>query len=127
MAKETYYQTEKVSYPVGTSARTMTKEVTLNSSYERCVGIALFENKNGGLSCYRVGLDDKDQQYISAVHKDMLKSDPGAGLDMNNRFLAINIKANNHKVKINTELPYELTDVLEYDMVFKLERDEKRY
>lgn len=127
MAKEQFYQTETIKYPAGTTARTMTKEVILNSSYERCVGIALFESSNGGLTTFRVGLDDKDKQYISAVHKDMLKSDPGAGLNMEERFLKINIKANGHKVKVNTELPYDTTAVLEYDIVFLLERDKQSY
>jgi hypothetical protein len=122
MNKEFYYQTETINYPAATSARTMTKEVILNSSYERCVGIAVFESRGGGLPMYRIGLDDKDQQYISAVHKDLLASDKAAGMETSKRFLPLNIKAGGHKVKVNTELPWDTTDVLEYDIVFLLER-----
>lgn len=126
MNEDIYYQSETISYATGTTAKTLRKDITLNSSYERCVGIALFESKSGGIPTYRIGIDDKDKQYISAVHKDMLRSSPQAGLDMNNRFLAMNIKAEGHKVKVSTELPADLTEDIEYDIVFKLVRSAQK-
>ncbi len=125
MAKELYYQSETVNYNGGTTARTLFKEVILDSSYDRCIGIAVLESKDGGISSYRIGLDDKDKQYISAVHKDLLKSDPAAGLSTEKRFLPVNIKAGGHKVKVATALPVNLVSDLEYDIVFLLERDQQ--
>lgn len=124
--KDLYYQSETITFPIGTTARTMTKEIILRSDYDRCIGIAVFESQTGGIPFYRIGLDDKDQQYISAVHKDLLISDKAAGMLSTNRFMPISIKAASHKVKVNTQLPKELTEILEYDIVFLLERKRQK-
>jgi len=126
MAKEIFYQSETISYATSQPAGTLYKEITLNSSYERCIGIALIESKPGGVSAYRIGLDDKDKQYISAVHKNLLMSDPAAGMAVANRFLPVNIKADGHKVKVATVIPANLTADLEYDIVFLLQRDAQK-
>lgn len=125
MAKEYFYQSETINYNAGTTARTLFYEIVLNSSYERCAGIAIFESKNGGIAAYRIGVDDKDKQYISAVHKDLLISNSAAGMETIKRFLPVNIKAGGHKVKIATVLPVDLVSDLEYDVVFLLEREEQ--
>jgi len=126
MKQESYYQSETIAYGTGTTASTYYKEITLNSSYERCVGIAVIESKDAALSSYRIGVADKDKQYISSVHKDMLRSHPTAGLSNKERFLPVNIKANGHKIKISTTLPVQLTADLEYDVVLLLERPEQQ-
>ncbi len=125
MSKDLFYQSETINYNGGTTARTLFKELVLNSSYERCVGIAVLESKDGGIPSYRIGLDDKDKQYISAVHKNLLMSDTAAGLETGKRFLPVNIKAGGHKIKIATALPIDLVSDLEYDIVFLLERDQQ--
>lgn len=125
MAKEFFYQTETINYNAGTTARTLFKEITLDGAYERCAGIAVLESKNGGIASYRIGVDDKDKQYISAVHKDLLLSDKSAGMETSNRFLPINIKAGGHKIKIATQIPVDLVSDLEYDIVFLLEREQQ--
>lgn len=126
MAKDIFYQTETISYPASQPAGSLFKEITLNSSYERCIGIALCESKDGGVPLYRIGLDDKDKQYISAVHKNLLKSDPAAGMAVANRFLPVNIKAEGHKIKVATVLPVPLVSDMEYDIVFLLQRDQQK-
>lgn len=123
--KQVYYQTELISYDALTPAKTLYKEVVLDSSYQRCVGIAVIESGNGGIPFYRIGLDDKDNQFISAVHKNLLVSDVSAGMQLQNRFLPVNIKAGGHKVKVATEIPLALVSMLQYDIVFLLERDEQ--
>jgi hypothetical protein len=125
MAKEYFYQSETINYNSGTTARTLFKEIILDSAYDRCVGIAVFESKSGGIASYRIGVDDKDKQYISAVHKDLLISDKTAGMEPEKRFLPVNIKAGGHKIKIATALPVDLVSDLEYDVVLRLERDEQ--
>ncbi len=127
MAKKEYFiQSETIQYNTGKTAGTVYKEIILNSSYERCVGIAVLESKNGGIPTYRIGLDDKDKQYISVVHKDLLLSDKTAGMSLSQRFLPQNIKAAGHKVKVATAIPADLTDDLEYDFVFLLEREPQK-
>nr|WP_321405877.1 hypothetical protein [uncultured Carboxylicivirga sp.] len=126
MEKEYFIQSETISYATGTTAGTKRKEVTLNSSYERCIGVAVLESKNGGISTYRIGLDDKDKQYISVVHKDMLISDKAAGMSIDERFLKQNIKASGHKVQISTAIPSDLVSDLEYDFVLLLEREAQK-
>lgn len=126
MEKEVFYQTETINYAAATPAATLYKEITLNSSYERCTGVALFESKTGGISTYRIGIDDKDKQYFSSTHKDLYVSSPQAGQQEENRFLKTNIKAGGHKIKIGTQLPEVLSSDLEYDIVFKLERNAQK-
>lgn len=126
MAKEYFYQSERVLIPAGTSPKTMFSEFVLNSSYERCVGMAICESQTGGIPFYRIGLNDKDKQYVQSVHKDILQSSPSAGLRVSERFLALNVKAGGHKVKVSTELPKAPTGDIEYDVIFLLERDEQR-
>ena len=121
--KEITYQAEKVSFASGTTARTYRNEFILDSSYERCIGIAVIETKDGGISSYRLGLEDNDKTIISLVHKDFLKSDPAAGMKLENRVLPLNIKAGGHKAKMVTDIPITLTADLEYDVVFVLERE----
>jgi hypothetical protein len=125
--KEYHIQSETVSLPAGTAAGTKRKNVTLNSSYERCIGIAVFECKNGGGSgVYRIGLDDKDNQIISTVHKDLLISDKAAGMKIEDRFMKQNIKADGHKVQVSTAIPDVLASDLEYDIAFLLVREPKK-
>ncbi len=124
--KEVFYQTETIGYASGQAAGTLYKEVILDSAYERVVGIAVLESKDGGIASYRIGIDDKDKQYISAVHKNLLMSDKAAGMTPSNRFLPMNIKAAGHKVKIATVIPANLTADLEYDIVFLLQREQQK-
>ena len=126
MIKELFYQTEKIVFPADTQARTYRNEIILDSSYERCVGIAVIESQTGGIPVYRLGLEDKDKMIISTVHKSFLMSDKAAGLKLDNRALPLNIKAGGHKVKIITDIPVLLTAELEYDVVFILERSEQQ-
>nr|WP_321453584.1 hypothetical protein [uncultured Carboxylicivirga sp.] len=126
MKKEYFIQSETISYPTGMVAGTKRKEITLNSSYERCIGVAVLESKTGGIPAYRIGLDDKDKQYISVVHKDMLISDKAAGMKIEDRFLVQNIKAGGHKVQISTAIPSDLVSDLEYDFVLLLEREQQK-
>ncbi len=127
MEKKDYFiQSETISYATGQAAGTVYKEIILNSSYERCIGVAVLETADGGISTYRIGLDDKDKQYISVVHKDLLISDKTAGMSLKNRFLPQNIKAAGHKVKVAVSIPAILTDDLEFDMVFLLEREPQK-
>ncbi|WP_075603111.1 hypothetical protein [Saccharicrinis aurantiacus] len=124
--KEYFIQSETISYNSGKTAGTVFKEIILNSSYDRCIGIAVLESKDGGIPAYRIGLDDKDKQYISVVHKDMLLSDKTAGMSIKQRFLPQNIKAAGHRVKVATAIPVNLVDDLEYDFVFLLEREPQK-
>ncbi|MBR8534420.1 hypothetical protein KDU71_02525 [Carboxylicivirga sediminis] len=123
--KEYFIQSETISFATGITAGTRRTEVVLNSAYERCIGVAIFETKDGG-GPYRIGLDDKDKQYISVVHKDMLISSPAAGMKIEDRFLKQNIKAGGHKVQISTAIPANLASDLEYDFVFLLEREPQK-
>lgn len=123
---EFYYQAEKITFPVDTNARTYRNEIILDSGYERCLGIAVIESKTGGIASYRIGLEDKDKMIISAVHKSFLQSAPEAGMKLENRCLPLNIKAGGHKVKVITDIPALLTEEMEYDVVFVLERSEQQ-
>ena len=124
--KEYFIQSETITYNTGKTAGTVYEEITLNSAYERCIGVAVLETKGGGIPTYRIGLDDKDKQYISVVHKDLLLSDKTAGMSLKQRFLPQNIKAAGHKVKVATSIPVNLVDDLEYDFVFLLEREPQK-
>jgi len=124
--KEYFIQSETISYPTGTAAGTKREDITLRSGYDRCVGVAVLESGNGGIPSYRIGLDDKDKQYISVVHKDLLMSDKAAGMKIEDRFMKQNIKADGHKVQISTAIPALLTADLEYDFVLLLEREPQK-
>ncbi len=122
--KELTYQSEKITFASGTAERTYRTEFILNSGYERCIGIAVIESQTGGISSYRVGLEDNSGNVlISPVHKNFLQSDKAAGLKLENRVLPVNIKAGGQKIKVITEIPTALTADLEYDIVFVLERE----
>ncbi len=122
MMKETFYQTSTFNIPAATAAGVYYQEVVLDSSYERCVGLAILESVAGGISAYRIGLEDKDRQYISPVHKNLLISSPEVGVFPKNRFMDLNLKAGGHKVKIAISLPSAITEDIEIDAVFLLER-----
>lgn len=124
--KEYFIQSETVSYPNGTAAGTKREDITLTSGYDRCIGVAVLESSGGGIPAYRIGLDDKDKQYISVVHKDLLMSDKAAGMKIEDRFMKQNIKADGHKVQVSTAIPAILTADLEYDFVFLLEREPQK-
>ncbi len=127
MEKKDYFiQSETVTYATGQAAGTVYKEIILNSSYERCIGIAVLETSDGGIPTYRIGLDDKDKQYISVVHKDLLISDKTAGMSLKQRFMPQNIKAGGHKVKVAVAIPAALVSDLEFDIVFLLEREPQK-
>ncbi|MGQ1786346.1 hypothetical protein [Saccharicrinis sp. GN24d3] len=124
--KEYFIQSETISYATGTAAGTKREDITLRADFERCIGVAVFESGNGGIPSYRIGLDDKDKQYISVVHKDLLMSDKAAGMKIEDRFMKQNIKASGQKVQISTAIPALLTADLEYDFVFLLEREPQK-
>lgn len=121
--KDIFYQTERIQFPADTQPRTYRNEVILDSSYERCIGVTVIESQTGGISSYRIGIEDKDKTIIANVPKKFLMSEPAAGLKLENRVLPVNIKAGGHKVKIITDIPMQLTSELEYDIVFVLERE----
>ncbi|GAA4839675.1 hypothetical protein [Algivirga pacifica] len=125
MSKETFLQVQKVSYAAGTPASTLYKELTLNSAYERCIGVCIYPILKGGIDVFRLGLADNNQDYINNIHYKALESVPEAGLEIGQRFHKVSFPAGGHRIKIRTEIPTQLATDLTYDFVFLLEREAK--
>ncbi|GJM64973.1 hypothetical protein [Persicobacter diffluens] len=123
MKKETFLQTKTIEIPGATAATVIRSEVKLNSSYERCTGVAIYPIKQGGVDAFRVGLDDNGGALLQVTHQDALTADKS--LPFSDRFQEINVPANGHTVKINTQFDQQTTEALKYDFVFRLERTTK--
>ncbi|WP_053404252.1 hypothetical protein [Persicobacter sp. CCB-QB2] len=120
MRKETFLQTKTIEVPAGTASTVIRSEVKLNSSYERCTGVAIYPIKQGGLDAFRVGLEDNGGALLQVTHQDALTADKS--LPFNDRFQEVDIPANGHTVKINTQFDQQTTEKLVYDFVFRLTR-----
>ncbi len=124
--KEKFYQSETITYPTGTVARAHRQEIILDQGYENCVGLCIIEVEDGGIPTYRVGVEDRNKTIISPLNKDFLQSDKAAGLNLENRVIPVNIRAEGNKIKFITDIPEETTEKLEYDVVLVLEREQKK-
>ncbi|MBD0403209.1 hypothetical protein [Flammeovirga sp. EKP202] len=123
--KEYFYQTQHISFPDQQPAGTLYKDIVLNNAYQRCVGIALFPITDGGQSFFRVGLGDQNQDYLNNIHYKALVSSEASGLEVDKRFMKVNIKAEGHILKLRTEIQNQVTSELSYDFILLLERDKK--
>lgn len=121
--KEYFYQTQHISFPDSTPAGTLYKDIVLNNAYKRCVGIAVYPILNGGQSFYRIGLGDQNQDYLNNIHYKALVGSENAGLEVDKRFMKVNIKAEGHILKLRTEIQTQVDSQLSYDFVLLLERE----
>ncbi|GAA4850961.1 hypothetical protein [Algivirga pacifica] len=126
MKKEYYYQVVNVKYPSGTPVGTLHKEVSLSNAYDHCVGVAFYPIATSGANdFFRVGIADNSQDYVQNIPFKALMSDPTAGLQQANRFAPLLITGRGHVVKVRTEFTAAITAVVEYDLIFLMERDRK--
>lgn len=123
--KEIFYQSETIKILNGTDPRAYRHEIILDQAYTSCVGLTIIEVADGGISTYKVGVEDRDKTIISPVNKKFLMSEPVAGLKLENRVVPVNIRAEGHKIKIITDLPEITKSELQYDVVLVLQREVK--
>jgi hypothetical protein len=90
--------------------------------YERCVGICFTEQTNGGNANYKIGFSDDNNQYIDPVPCEVLKF--SSALEIQKRFLDIDIPGNGNKVYIDVVLPANTGSDMKCTVVFKLLKGE---
>lgn len=120
------YQTEDVLYKAGTQGSAKyTSEFELDTHYDQCDGIQVYEILNGGISYYQIGIDDKNTFYNTLVHKADYISGPS--VDPNSRYKTISIPiVSGNKIKVNTYIPALLATDLYYQIVFRLRRSQEK-
>lgn len=121
---ETGYQTIKIVKAIGSPAGATTEKVQLNQDYDRCTGIALVEVTDGNLpgGHYDVGIHDERETYINSIGKSMLKV--GDQTPQDQRYLSITIPIKSGtETKILTSLPDIPTADVEFNLIFRLERE----
>lgn len=115
-------QTHTVTLPAGTVAGQYEDNVTLDLGYKRCLGVAVYENNDGGIPNYQIGLRDNRATYQEQTHKNDWVITPDTAPDQ--RLKSMDLPTDGTKLYIRTVIAQTLTEELSYDIVFKLE--EKR-
>lgn len=112
------YQTTKVSIPAGTVG-TFSQDIDLDSKFSKCVGVALVETSEETEINFAVGLEDSHDVYHHLAHKNLWIC--STSVPVNERFkdMDINVIAG-QKLTLKTNVPVVSTDVIEYEIYFKL-------
>lgn len=96
----------------------------IDSTVERVIGISIQPISNGGLTYYRIGIQDDNQVYDELNHFKNYVAGDAAGLSSEQRFVATNIRGDENKVYVNVETPAPTTSDLVFDVTFLCERKE---
>lgn len=80
--------------------------------------MAVYENSNGGIPNYKIGLRDDVQTYQMNTHRD----DWVASVDVapDDRYKSMILPVNGSRLTIRTQFKAALTSELSYDIVFRL-------
>lgn len=93
--------------------------MVLDQDFEGCKGVAVYENSNGGIPSFKIGLKDSSRTYQEQTHKnDWVISTEVAPKD---RYKPMALPTNGAKLTIRTELPAAAVSDVSYDIVFLLE------
>lgn len=127
---ETYLQAESIQVEANTppTASPITN-VTLNTDYERCVGIALYPQLGGEIPnaehTVQLSIADRSKDIIQYVPLAHLQASPAAGLEQKKRYHAVNITTTQGDLRVKTKLPQANNAKVQYLLVFLLERNKK--
>ncbi|MFD3001438.1 hypothetical protein ACFS7Z_13785 [Pontibacter toksunensis] len=111
-------QTVTVVLPAGTPAGVHEVTEILDTQYQQCVGVAVYETSNGGVPNYKIGLRDDTQTYQMNTHRDDWVSSTDVAPD--ERYKSLDLPVNGSRLTIRTQLQAALTSELSYDIVFRL-------
>jgi hypothetical protein len=107
----------------GTAATTIDEDFSPDEGYQEIVGVATFENNDGGLTngYFRTGLKDENKAYADLAHKSLLMG--SANIAQKEKFMPINIPIRK-KRDIQCRLSFDeaLTEDLDVEFVFLLRR-----
>ncbi len=120
--KKVKYQAVEISNAASTAAGTYEHSITLDSGYDRCTGIILYDNT--GTQNVQIGLDDKQGTILDLVHENLIGSTQKYAGDK--RFLKLNFPViNGQALKIRQKLESAIggSDVYT-NIMFRLEKDE---
>ncbi|WP_162054528.1 hypothetical protein [Pontibacter pamirensis] len=111
-------QTHTVIIPAGATG-IREEQILLDQDFEQCKGVAVYENADGGIPNYKIGLKDSARTYQEQTHKnDWIISTEVAPKD---RYKPMILPTNGTKLTIRTELPVAAVSDVSYDIVFLLE------
>ncbi|RSK24194.1 hypothetical protein [Hymenobacter metallilatus] len=118
---ETRSQSLKVILPAGTPTGTYQPvSEALDSTYARATGVVAYANNRGGLTQFQLGIHDDTATYVSQCNSQHLE----AGIDCPKplRNTPVAIVNRNQRITVQVYVPELLTDTLDVDVVFTLER-----
>lgn len=115
-------QSQTITIADTTAAETIaTQLVTLDSAFDKCVGIAILGQKNM-TNVVGIGLRGSNGDIIDIVNKDLFT--PSTGVNMNSRFMPINIPAKGFQYTIVTKPFVTIVEDCVFDVVFYLQNEE---
>lgn len=98
-----------------------TDPVSLDTSYDRCVGIIPVEIDDSGVTDYNIGLSSGGQTVLDPVNAKAIQVDRSVGQGDRVLPLAFSTKST---VDVITQVNSAPTDTLKFQLLFILERDE---
>lgn len=122
MKKNIKYQSKLVTVPAATTS-SFSENVTLDSGYGECTGVAVHLINDGGITdgYFTISLKDDNFTYHNPTSIDNYSSD--ASVPPNQKFKDINIPVTrDQQLEILTGLPAAPGTDLKYEVVFRLEK-----
>jgi hypothetical protein len=113
-------QTITVLLPAGTPAGTYEEKDILDTKYKRANGFATYVNKDGGVPNFKVGLRNDGAVFASPTNVTYFTA--SAACPKRDRLTPVAIACDNQNLTVQLVLPAPLTDDLNMDVVFNLER-----
>lgn len=119
LMKKIRYQRVDILIASGSLPSIEPVKVFLETGYERCIGIAYYESKDGGISHYNIGLKDDNMVYHDLTHKK--DWEPIAS----ERYKPISFRNHKGAYYVQVQNEQDLTDDIKGQVVFVLEGDEQ--
>ncbi len=113
------YQSKTIVIPQEAASGLQEFDVTLDTSHQRCTGVVMYENSNGGTN-YQLGLADDDNTYHHMTNKRDWSAADSVPLNERYKNVAIPIKGTKLKIRVKTDAV--TNSPLSIELVFRLEK-----
>jgi hypothetical protein len=115
--------TANFKFAAGKSAGIYEVKTELDSQYDRANGVAVYLNKTGGITTFQLGLRSDTQTFVQPTNVAYFQAD--AACPKTQRMTRVSILCDKTATTITVVLPEPLTEDLDVDVVFELERADR--
>lgn len=113
------YQVAVISYTGGATG-IKTEDISLDTAYNKCVGVSAAIISNAGNATFDIGIGTRDKNHIEPINSSFLVPQ---NTNPNDQFMDVSIDITSKGARVTTNLTSALANTLTYQVVFKLVKE----